>query len=144
MRSAQSHVVMEIKSALTQVQELDWLENVSKDTQVPQHLGSIRASETPASFHQVCSAQRSGATGASTQWPHAQLLVEPSSAGGDGFSASPSVGTLLYRQPGAASASALLPGDSPGPGAHCDGFRSSRRKDTMRKTAADATTTAQT
>lgn len=40
--SAHSHIKTEIKSALIQVlQELDWLENVSQDKQVPQLSGNI-------------------------------------------------------------------------------------------------------
>lgn len=70
----------------------------------------------------------------------AHMLAEHSAAGGDVFSLSPSVGTLLYWQPGATSAP-VLPGGSTGPPASCDALRSSRLKDTMRKMPAETTTT---
>lgn len=65
-------------------------------------------------IHQVCSDQRSSVTEVNIQWRHVQVQVEYSAVGENAFSLSPSVGTLLYRQSGATSAS-VLHGDSPSP-----------------------------
>lgn len=78
--------------------------------------------------------------------PRVQTLVMYSVLSAEALSLSPSVGTLLYWQPGTTSTADPAGSGSAEGSPRSDNFLSllsSRQKDTMRKTAAEVTTTLQ-